>query len=608
MNTTDLVHFLRADARRPSISTESHGAKLPPSYHQLAEPVRQGILGARHFLLGAQSHDGYWCGNRRSDLTDACQLIVLRACLGDELSELDHSCGHLCEAILAEQLPSGGWSTLPGKRIDLSMSVQAYLALKLAGYEASDERLANARRAIRRHGGADQADATTRLFLLLLGQIPHENCPLEFAVNLCARNVGLKRGIRELFIRRPNQWPSCAAITIDDLKLDEPLARLSFPELILRRLAAVVVEQDRSQRELDQCEQRIDELARSCNPREYELPRLRREPLVDTANALAALGDSGMALHHEVVARAATWLRNPERQHEWSGTTTELVALIELLATAIVDRAPDGALPPDLHVTHLRSRRRASSGLQSETFVRGAKALLNTLTQHVLAKQNRDGGWGAEAQSSPDITGAVLAALAKCSNDATELAAARGVAYLREQQRADGSWTSSTGVHLVHGTSLAARGLIASGIDLDDEVVATAVNWLLAHQQAGGGWGELALACDDCTSCDEYVPGPEGVVQTAWTVLALIEAGLEGSDSVRRAVDFLLQAQQDDGSWDEPNATRYDEACGRWYHDDLSAVVMPLVALSRWAVRAARRATIDPPRVALKLVGGYPDR
>lgn len=40
-------------------------------------------------------------------------------------------------------------------------------------------------------------------------------------------------------------------------------------------------------------------------------------------------------------------------------------------------------------------------------------------------------------------------------------------------------------------------------------------------------------------------------MQTAWAVLALLAAGLHGHDSVRRGVDYLLQCQQADGSWQQ---------------------------------------------------------
>jgi squalene-hopene/tetraprenyl-beta-curcumene cyclase len=79
-----------------------------------------------------------------------------------------------------------------------------------------------------------------------------------------------------------------------------------------------------------------------------------------------------------------------------------------------------------------------------------------------------------------------------------------------------------------------------------------AVNWLLAVQNEDGGWGEC---------CGSYVDdslrgvGPSTASQTAWALLALIAAGESGSEACQRGVQYLLDIQQSDGSWDEPYFT-----------------------------------------------------
>ena len=74
-------------------------------------------------------------------------------------------------------MTEGGWSLYPGGKLDISVSVKAYFALKLAGHDPEAEHMQRARIAIRAAGGADAVNSFTRFFLALLGQISYAYCP-----------------------------------------------------------------------------------------------------------------------------------------------------------------------------------------------------------------------------------------------------------------------------------------------------------------------------------------------------------------------------------------------------------------------------------------------
>jgi squalene-hopene/tetraprenyl-beta-curcumene cyclase len=74
--------------------------------------------------------------------------------------------------------------------------------------------------------------------------------------------------------------------------------------------------------------------------------------------------------------------------------------------------------------------------------------------------------------------------------------------------------------------------------------------------------------------------GPSTASQTAWALLALEAAG-EASSSVRRGIDWLVQTQLADGSWDEPEFTGTGFPGDFYINYHLYRQVFPVMALGR---------------------------
>jgi squalene-hopene/tetraprenyl-beta-curcumene cyclase len=238
----------------------------------------------------------------------------------------------------------------------------------------------------------------------------------------------------------------------------------------------------------------------------------------------------------------------------------------------------------------------------------------------LLAMQNRDGGWGAFDRdndhqclchvpfadhnamidpSTPDLTGRVLEALGTLGQRVGDAAVDRAVACVRRAQNADGSWYGRWGVNYVYGTWQAISGLAAVGVPHDDPSIAAGAQWLLAHQQACGGWGE---------SPDSYAfparrgQGPPTASQTAWAVMGLIAAGLHEHPAAVRAVRYLLSTQADDGTWEEAEftGTGFPQVFYLRYH--YYRIYFPLLALSHWAVAANPKKDDRDPQCILSFV------
>ncbi len=204
------------------------------------------------------------------------------------------------------------------------------------------------------------------------------------------------------------------------------------------------------------------------------------------------------------------------------------------------------------------------------------RAALGDAVAFMLRGQNRDGSFGSyEArrsafglewlnpaemfgdsmteQSFVECTASCLAALAACMERFPEIvdegaagAVARAEAWLRRTQENDGSWRGVWGVQFIYGTLFGIRGLRAAGAPSGDPALRSACRWLLARQREDGGWGEHHSGC----LTGRYVPHEESqVIQTAWALIALLEAGEPDWAAISHGARFLLDMQDAEEAW-----------------------------------------------------------
>src|SRR5438270_7048085 len=139
-----------------------------------AERVSAAIKAAREHLFSTQHEDGYWCGELEADTTLESDYILLRVLLGT----VDEECQAKCaREILAHQNADGGWPIFQGGPSNISASVKAYFALKLAGYSQDHPALAAARDRILFMGGVTQVNTFTKIYLCFLGQYDYDAVP-----------------------------------------------------------------------------------------------------------------------------------------------------------------------------------------------------------------------------------------------------------------------------------------------------------------------------------------------------------------------------------------------------------------------------------------------
>ncbi len=133
-------------------------------------------------LLGEQRPDGHWCAPLTADVTLEADYILLQLWLhppenGVWLPPSPVRVERAARAILERQLPGGGFNIYPGGPAEISATVKAYYALKLAGIPADDGRMERARRTILDLGGIQAANSYVKINLSLFGLYPREHCP-----------------------------------------------------------------------------------------------------------------------------------------------------------------------------------------------------------------------------------------------------------------------------------------------------------------------------------------------------------------------------------------------------------------------------------------------
>ena len=134
-----------------------------------------GLAAARKALLSLQKEDGHWCFPLEADCTIPAEYVLMMHFMNEVDVELE---GRIARFIREKQDPAhGGWPLYYGGPFDLSCTVKAYYALKIAGDSPDTPHMARARTAILNHGGAARANVFTRILLAMYGQIPWRGTP-----------------------------------------------------------------------------------------------------------------------------------------------------------------------------------------------------------------------------------------------------------------------------------------------------------------------------------------------------------------------------------------------------------------------------------------------
>jgi squalene-hopene/tetraprenyl-beta-curcumene cyclase len=526
-------------------------------------------------LLSLQAGNGHWCGELTADTTLESDYILFQLWLyppedgvwnPPTLPLIDKA----VSSILERQLPDGGFNIYFAGPSEISASVKAYTALKLAGLDPEGAPMRRLRNRILELGGIQAANSYTKINLNLFDLYPREDCPTippevallpyDFLYQMSSWTRAIVVSLAIVHAANPRR-PAPAGFDLDELwragQLPIPDTRSPIPGFAPRFFLALdrflkwwerhgskSVRRKAIKRGAEWMTERMyhsDGLGAIYPPMMYSVMALdvlgyapddplRVEalrqfnalmvddgkrfffqpcfpPVWDTAIAAFALSHSGA--NETALRRAADWLLSKEvrRKGDW--------------AVKRPHTEPSGwafeyanEFYPDIDDTAMvmltLSRIRGSDPAAQNACHRRA-------IDWLLAMQSKDGGWAAfDADNNWQFL--------------------NGVPFADHNAMLDPACADVTGRTL--------EALCAHGLPREHSAIRRGVEWLVRNQEQDGSWyGRWGVA---------YIYG------TCFALRGLAAAGESDREAyILRAGEWLRSIQNADGGWGESCAS-YD--------------------------------------------------
>jgi len=460
-------------------------------------------------LLSLQHPDGWWKGELETNVTIEAEDLLLRHFLG-VLD--DRTLEPTAAWIRSRQDDSGAWGTFHGGPGDLSTTVEAYVALRLAGDPPTAAHMRAARESILAAGGIERTRVFTRFWLALFGICSWDELPalppeIMFLPPWVPFNIydwacWARQTLVPLTVVAARRPERDLGFSLDELRTGLPPCRLhsaaSWPGVFERIDRAVRIYERRANR----------------RAREAAIERavewiLRRQEADGSwggiqppwVYSIIALHTVGYAIDHPVVRRALDGLEGFTIREDGVRRLEACQSPVWDTALAVIGLS-DAGLPG----SHPALRSAADFLLREEIDVAGDWA--------VRRPGVPPGGWAFEFANDgyPDI------------DDTAEVIMALRRVDARVPERLDAA-------------------------------VRRGAAWVLALQSRGGGWA--AFDADNTQELVRELPfcdfgaviDPPSADVTAHVLEMLAMEGLAGERAGRRGLRWLEKAQERDGSW-----------------------------------------------------------
>jgi squalene-hopene/tetraprenyl-beta-curcumene cyclase len=609
---------------------------------QPAARARAALDAARDRLLATQSPEGWWKGELQTNVTMDAEDLLLREFLGVRTEE---DTAEAARWIRTEQRGDGTWANFHGGPADLSTTIEAYAALRLAGDAPGEPHMRAAAGFVRRSGGIESARVFTRIWLAMFGQWSWDHLPVLppelvflppwFPLNVYDWACWARQTIVPLTIVSAHRPVRPLPFDLAELRTGRVPARRPLPGWETAFIAL--------DRVLHRYERRpLRALRRAAARRATEWIVARQEADGSWGGiqppwvySLIALRLEGYGLDHPVMAKGLRGLDRFTIRDE-KGRRLEACQSPVWDTALAVNALLDAGTPGD----HPALVRAAGWLLGEEISGPGDWS--------VRRPSLPPGGWAFEFDNDgypdTDDTAEVVLALRRVAHPDARPAIDRAVRWLAGMASRDGGFGAFDADNtrtlctklpfcdfgaVIDPPSADVTAHIAEALaeeDAEPAVMRRAVAWLLAAQEPDGSWfgrwganhvygtgavvpALVAAGVRPDASCvrravawlEEHQNddggwgedlrsyadpawigrGASTASQTAWALLALLAAG-ERTPAVDRGVAWLVDNQNADGAWDEPYFTGTGFPGDFYINYHMYRLVFPLAALGRY--------------------------
>jgi squalene-hopene/tetraprenyl-beta-curcumene cyclase len=534
--------------------------------HREGSVLDSSINAARDALLKLQSAQGYWLFELEADCTIPAEYILMMHFLAEIDAPLE---AKIATHLRARQAEHGGWPLYHNGEFDLSCSVKAYFALKLAGDSPQAPHMVRARAAILERGGAARANVFTRITLALFGQLPWRGVPyIPVEIMLLPRWF-------PFHLDRVSYWSRAVMVPLLILCTRKPVAK-NPRNVHIRELFTTPPEEERHYFRrsgfLAKAFLALDRVGRMIDPL---IPPVIRQRATRRAEAwmLERLnGDDGLgaifpAMVNSVEAMATLGYPGDDPQRVTAKRSIQnllVVGASSAYCQPCVSPVWDTALAI-LAMQEAGGAAALGASVRALDWLRSRQLLDEPGDWRVRRPHLAGGGWAFQFSNSyyPDLDDtAVVAWAMHQAPDSTRYqeSLTRALDWLVGMQSRNGGFASfdadNTCYYLNaipfadHGalldpptsdvTARVVTALARVGRPQDKAALDRAITYLRSEQEPDGSWfGRWGT---------NYVYG-------TWSVLAAFaQAGISADDAaVRRAVDWLRARQNADGGWGESN-------------------------------------------------------
>jgi squalene-hopene/tetraprenyl-beta-curcumene cyclase len=565
-----------------------------PEIHARLDSV---IEDAKAELLRIQAQDGHWVFELEADATIPSEYILLRHFLARSEAELDPALEKkLAVYIRSVQGAHGGWPLFHGGDFDMSASVKAYYALKIAGGDIGAPHMKRAREAILSRGGAARANVFTRVALALFGQVPWRAAPaMPVEIMLLPRWF-------PFHLAKVSYWSRTVIAPLLVLMALKPRAR-NPRNVHIRELFAVPPELEKrynvnpTGRLLGDALLVFDRILRAAEP---FFPKSSRQRAIKAAVDFATErlnGEDGLGGIFPAMANAVMVFDRLGYPRDHADFKIAMQAIEKMMVRQEDRTYCQPCLSPiwdtglAAHALMEAGEKRDGAAMTKTMEWLVARQILDVKGDWEWARPGlRPGGWAFQYWNDyyPDVddTAVVAMALERSGGTKYKESLARAVEWIVGMQSKNGGWGSfdadNTQYYLNnipfadHGALLdpptadvSARcvSMLAQlGFSRDDPAMARGLAYLRHEQEKDGSWfGRWGT---------NYIYG-------TWSVLCALNAAGEdmAAPHIRKAVEWLKLRQREDGGWGEDGATYWEHRRGEVKESTASQTAWAILGL-----------------------------